>query len=61
MAGKKGMTGGGRHKVESPRVLMTIRISQDTRTRIQALRRYGFNAGRWVDEQIETTYNNQNR
>lgn len=61
MAGKKGMTGGGRHKVESPRVLMTIRISQDTRTRIQALRRYGFNAGRWMDEQIETMYNNQNR
>lgn len=61
MAGKKGMTGGGRHKVESPRVLMTIRVAQETRTRIQALRRYGFNTGRWMDEQIETMYNNQNR
>ena len=61
MAGKKGMTGGGRHKAESPRVLMTIRVAQETRTRIQELRRYGFNAGRWMDEQIETMYNNQNR
>ena len=56
MSGKKGMKATGRPKVADPRVNITIRISQETRTRIQALRRYGFNAGRWMDDQIERMY-----
>lgn len=60
MSGKKGMKATGRPRVADPRVNITIRVAQETRTRIQALRRYGFNTGRWMDEQIETMYN-QNR
>lgn len=53
MAGKKGMKGGGRPKTEDPRVLLTVRVSGESARLIKALRKYGFNIGRWIDRELE--------
>lgn len=52
MAGVKGMKGGGRHKAETPRVQVTVRVAQETNERIKELRKQGWRFGRWLDLEI---------
>ena len=46
------MKGGGRKKIDNPRVQVNVKVSQETYWKMKELREGGWKMGRWLDLEI---------